>query len=237
MPKNVRNLANRRPTPRRRRSTAGPALANPRQPRALRTRKKLLEALERLLKKTDFEKIAVTEIAAAAGVSVGSVYAHFKDKDAFLTALIDLWRARISNRLDEALGADLIAEYKSYGGLRPALRAIIAGGYEQVADDAHIIRAIQNRLRLGNAKEWEAWRKLGAQGYETVALLIDVYKDEVRKRDKATAKRVFNFVLNACLAERCVYRDRGAYGVSGFSKKKFVDEMADLAYAYLNAPD
>lgn len=221
--------------PGRKGAAAEPAVANPRQPRALKTRKKLLAALEQLLKETDFEQIAVTDIAATAGVSVGSVYAHFKDKDAFLTALLDLWRDRVNERLNDALGADLIAEYKSYGGLRPALSAVIAGGYEQVAGDAHIIRTVQHRLRHGDAAEWKAWRKLSAQGFETVALLIDVYKHEVRRQDRDTAKKVFNFVMNACLAERCIYRNRGAYGVSGFSKKKFVDEMADLAYAYLTA--
>ncbi len=237
MPKTARNPASRRPMSSRKAPAARPALANPRQPRALKTRKKLLEALERLLKKTDFEKIAVTDIAKAAGVSVGSVYAHFKDKDAFLSALIDLWRGRVRDRLSEALAADLVSEFKSYGGLRPALHAIIADGYEQVVGDAHIIRAIQHRIRRGDAAEWEAWRKMGAQGFDTIALLIDVYKDEVRRRDKETAKRVFNFVLNACLAERCIYPNRGAYGVAAFSKKKVVDELTLLSYAYLTAPE
>jgi len=213
-----------------------PAVASPQQPRAVKTRNALLGALEQLLKKSDFEAIAVSEIASAAGVSVGTVYAHFKDKDAFLNALIELWRARIAERLDIALKSDLVSEYKAYGGLRPALQDIITGGYDQVTGDAHIIRAIQLRLRQGDAEEWKAWRKLGAQGYATIALLFDVYASEVRRKDKETAKKVFNFVLNACLAERCVYRDRGAYGVSGLSKKKFISELADLAYAYLTAP-
>lgn len=216
---------------------AKPVVSAPRQPRAVKTRNALLGALEQLLKTTDFESIAVVEIAAAAGVSVGTVYAHFKDKDAFLTALIELWRARITERLDIARKSDLISEYKAYGGLRPALQDIIAGGYDQVTEDAHIIRAIQLRLRQGDAEEWKAWRKLGAQGYATVALLFDVYASDVRRKDRETAKKVFNFVINACLAERCVYRDRGAYGVASLSKKKFVSELADLAYAYLTAPE
>ncbi len=208
----------------------------PRQSRAIRTREKLLAALEHLLKSQSFEDIAVTDIAAAAGVSVGSVYSHFADKDAFLAALLELWRSRIAERLRMVQQSDLEAEYRSCGSLYKALLVVVAHGHEQVSADAHIIRATEDYLRSCNAEEWRPWDELRREAYETIALLVDIYTDEVVHKDKEKAKKMLNYFLSISLAERCVNGEHGAYGAMALADAAFCDEVVQMTYAYLTTP-
>jgi len=58
----------------------------PQQNRSAETHQKLLEALDRLLKKHSFEELTVAQIAAEAGLTTGAIYRRFKDKRALLAA-------------------------------------------------------------------------------------------------------------------------------------------------------
>jgi AcrR family transcriptional regulator len=54
----------------------------------------VLGAAEELLARKGYEATSMAEIAAAAGVGVGTLYHHFPDKRALLLALIDDWGDR-----------------------------------------------------------------------------------------------------------------------------------------------
>ena len=84
----------------------------PKQDRAIRTREKLMSALERLLRTQEFENISVQDIAREAGVAVGSVYSHFKDKTAFLEALLAFWREQVEAQLAIAEAQDTRAAFR-----------------------------------------------------------------------------------------------------------------------------
>ena len=74
-------------------------MAKPLQKRALATREKILDGLETLLERKEFEMISIAELAREAGVAVGSVYSHYKDKEALLPALLDRQIARVEARV------------------------------------------------------------------------------------------------------------------------------------------
>ncbi|MGW0884702.1 TetR family transcriptional regulator [Streptomyces sp. NPDC002671] len=90
------------------------------QERSRRTQRKILAAAREALAEAGWEGVTVARVAAAAGVSVGSVYERFTDKDGLVHAVqhdvldevdADLHEAfdRLSDRVD--LGAEeLIAE-------------------------------------------------------------------------------------------------------------------------------
>jgi AcrR family transcriptional regulator len=67
----------------------------PRQPRALRTRARLLEAVEVLVAAEGPEAVTTTRVAAETGVSVGTIYRYFEDREALLLAAYDATVARI----------------------------------------------------------------------------------------------------------------------------------------------
>ena len=61
---------------------------SPRQPRAESTVSVIVEAAARILERRGFEGFNTNAVAAKAGVSIGSLYQYFPNKDALLSALI-----------------------------------------------------------------------------------------------------------------------------------------------------
>src|SRR3984957_11804022 len=59
-------------------------------PRILRSRRMLMEALARLLTEKEFEDISVQEIAAEATLNRATFYLHYPDKNALLQAMTDV---------------------------------------------------------------------------------------------------------------------------------------------------
>jgi AcrR family transcriptional regulator len=61
----------------------------PKQQRSRQTVEAVLEAVQRVLKRQGAEAVTTNRIAEAAGVSIGSLYQYFPDKQAIFTALYD----------------------------------------------------------------------------------------------------------------------------------------------------
>lgn len=67
----------------------------PRQPRALETRRRLLECVETLVAAHGPAAVTTTRLAAETGVSVGTIYRYFADRDALLLSAYDATVERI----------------------------------------------------------------------------------------------------------------------------------------------
>src|ERR1700753_1987359 len=68
-------------------------------PRILRSRRMLMEALSRLLIKKEFEEISVQEIADEATLNRATFYLHYPDKNALLQAMTGIrFRVLIARR-------------------------------------------------------------------------------------------------------------------------------------------
>jgi AcrR family transcriptional regulator len=92
-------------------------------PRILRSRRMLMEALAKLLMKKELEDISIQEIADEATLNRGTFYLHYPDKNALLQAMT------------ESRFRDLIARraitFTDCGG---ALRAIALGVCDYLAE-------------------------------------------------------------------------------------------------------
>lgn len=112
----------------------------PRKPRQERARYKvelILEATIRLLEKQDLDGLTTNAIAAAAGVSIGTLYQYFPNKAAILDALADREAAEMAARVvavmeDKAIqsaqariAAVVRAVAASYGQRRRAHRLVM----------------------------------------------------------------------------------------------------------------
>lgn len=89
------------------------AVAVPRQERALRTRAELLAATEALVAAEGSDAVTTTRIAAMTGVSVGTIYRYYPNREALLLAAYDATVERVVSVCAdylEALPADLPPE-------------------------------------------------------------------------------------------------------------------------------
>jgi AcrR family transcriptional regulator len=77
----------------------------PRQARARVTRDAILVGAERLLGREGPEALTTNRIADEAGVSVGSVYQYFPNKQAIIAALVDVYVSRFFEFFAAALEA------------------------------------------------------------------------------------------------------------------------------------
>src|SRR5260370_19084714 len=92
-------------------------------PRILRSRRMLMDALARLLMKKEFEDISVQEIADDATLNRATFYLHYPDKNALLQAMTEL---RFRNLIERRS----ITFTDCYG----ALRAIALGVCDDLAE-------------------------------------------------------------------------------------------------------
>lgn len=72
------------------------------QDRSKQTQAALLDAVETELKVSTVEALSVGDIAKRAGVSVGSVYFHFNNKQALINALVDRFVNELIATIDDA---------------------------------------------------------------------------------------------------------------------------------------
>jgi AcrR family transcriptional regulator len=101
------------------------------------TRRQLTDVMLRIVAESGLDRLTVREVAAAAGVSIGTVQHHFPTKDAMLAAAYGEVVSRIRRRLgDVRLGADV----------RRNLGAVLS---ELLPADEH--RAAETRVHLAFA--------------------------------------------------------------------------------------
>ena len=77
-----------------------------RQRRSKDTEHRLLDAAERLMLRSEWDDISISEIALAAGASVGGFYARFPSKDAMLATLHDRYEADRNAKFKQLFGRD-----------------------------------------------------------------------------------------------------------------------------------
>jgi AcrR family transcriptional regulator len=94
-------------------------------PRIVRSRRMLMEALARLLIKKELEDISVQEIADEATLNRATFYLHYPDKNALLQAMTDA-------RFRDLMGRRAISFTDCHG----ALRAIALGVCDYLAENA-----------------------------------------------------------------------------------------------------
>ena len=124
-----------------------------RQDRGQATRDQLVTEATRLFAERGFDATSVEAVLDAAGVSRGSLYHHFKSKDALFEAVLDAEEARIGEAtLTAALGA----------GDDP-LDVLRAGALEwiRLAGDPTVQRIVL--IDAPAVLGWERWREIEEQ--------------------------------------------------------------------------
>ena len=208
----------------------------PKQDRAIRTRENLMAALERLLRDQEFENISVQDIAREAGVAVGSVYSHFKDKTAFLEALLAFWRAQVEAQLEIAEAQDMRAAFAAMGSLRTALQEATKAVYLQTKESGHILRAVHTYARLHPEAEDDDWQALVVRSFAPISTLFEIYADEITLTDADLGTRMLGVFFNTIFIRTALMPQDTLLDVARIDSDTMIQEVADMAYGYLIQP-
>lgn len=199
----------------------------PLQERSQKTRDRLIEALESLLREGTFEQATVADIAERAGVSVGAVYRRFRNKDAFIPVLFDLYFQRLAEAGEER------PELDSAPDLREALRIQVRTAWAFIQDEGHILRAVQLYSRRHPELAGDEWDALRASARDGTRRLLEAYRDEVVHDDLDYAAQMVAYLLNTCLLERGLHPTLGVSAGMTVSEGDFLDGVADFAWKWL----
>ena len=94
----------------------------PKQDRAQATVEAILEASFQILESEGLSKLTTSRIAERAGVSIGTLYQYFKDRDAILAAM----GQRQGDEMRETITA-IVLDAPEAGGVRAIVRALMHG--------------------------------------------------------------------------------------------------------------
>jgi len=132
-----------------------------REEHAQATREAILVAARKLFTAEGYDSSSIDEIAAAARVTSGALYHHFRNKREIMRAVFAALEAELKDRITAAGGGAKSATE----AMRRSLRALFDACLE---DDIRSIVFEQAPRVLG----WEEWRKIDAK-YAT-GLLLDL---------------------------------------------------------------
>jgi AcrR family transcriptional regulator len=162
-------------------------MARPSDP-ALRQR--ILDAAQQVFEQKGFAATRMNDIAAAAGVSVGSIYLHFKTKEALCAALTDGFNHRV---LREAL--PLLAHKDAAQGLADAVRAALRIFEEQRTLLATLYLTIGFAPFVENGQMQNSASDIAV--YEALAAQLQARMDsgEYRRYDVGTAVQLITNLI------------------------------------------
>ena len=191
----------------------------PRQARSKATVDTILEATTRVLVKQGFDGLSTNAVAGAAGVSIGSLYQYFPNKEALVLALIE----RHMEEMNTAILAELTRVAKL--PLAEAARCVVELTIRAHAVDPELHRVLTEQVpRIGKLARL---REMDEICHRMVAGLLAARRNEIAIRDPDLAA----FILVSTI-ESVVHRAALLYP-QRLRDPRLVDETTLLVTRYL----
>jgi len=195
----------------------------PTQERAEVTVTALLDATAELLVRDGYAKTSTNRIAKRAGVSIGSLYHYFDDKDAIIRALVE----RVVQRQLAALSESLSSTYE----LEPeeGVRALIHAALESQKVEAELAHVLLTECPREGREDLDRRWKRRITEILTARMLAE--PERVRPRNVGLAAYV---LVHAVFA---VVRDALADRPELLAGPALENELTDLVVCYLRPED
>ncbi|MEZ5709814.1 MAG: TetR/AcrR family transcriptional regulator [Blastomonas sp.] len=191
----------------------------PKQQRAVVTADAIIEATRQIIVKEGFKKATTNRIAELAGVSVGSLYQYFPNKQAIVRTLIQHTVARAAARVRTTL-RDLMDM-----PLQPALREIMTMLVEVYKENDFILFRILEQVP--ELKGYTLNLAIEVHTYSTNLAFMEQHRAEIVVDDLHTA---------LLLIERAVISNIEnflAQNQTGISEDRLIEELTRMTYNYL----
>lgn len=192
----------------------------PKQRRSKEMVETILEATARVLVKEGYGEASTNRVAEVAGVSVGSVYQYFPNKESLVAALMD-------RHLDEMRG---IYEGK-FAELRNAPLEVAVRGLISASVEAHAVRPELHKVFVEQVPRVGDLGKIAEVGGRIEEELLDLlrrHRQEVEREDSGLAVFLILYgvesTIHAAVIERPEYVKDG----------RLADELTKLVLGYLS---
>ena len=184
----------------------------------------LLDATARVLTQEGYDRASTNRIAAVAGVSIGSLYQYFPNKEALVAALVARHVREMMDLMKSAIAE--MASHDLESSMRKLVRAMI---------DAHRVDPALHRVfdeqipRMGELIEIEAIER---EGFLLVRGYLDEHRDEIRVKDLDMATSICVTTVEALTHEVVTRHPEPTDAWTN----DFVEEVTRLLVGYLR-PD
>lgn len=160
----------------------------PKQQRSKATVAAIVEATTQLLVKEGFHNLSTNRIAEAAGVSVGSLYQYFPNKESVVAAVVEAFADREFERLAEQL-----ASFDPDTTLEEGIYRVINAMFEAKKREPELSKVLFEELPpIGQLDILKLWTE---RSVEVVKIALALRSDEVRDLDPEIASYV---IVTAC---------------------------------------
>jgi AcrR family transcriptional regulator len=182
---------------------------------------RIIEAASRVLSESGYDGSSAHQIAVEAGISSGSLYQYFPNKDAIVLAVLERFSAELADRIDTQLTATMHLPWREAG------RALLAAQFDVFTDNIGPLRTIIERLpQLGGASQLYALhQRMG----DLTRLYLLAHREQFRP-DLDINTAVWIIVeTSAQLAIRYVA------GQPAIPREQLIDEISAMFIGYLTA--
>lgn len=196
----------------------------PRQARSAATLARVLRAAEEIASSSGLEEMTITGVAQRAGVSVGTIYRRFEDKEQLITALTE----RMLERREEYVAERLRAAEPSLSGVMDAYANALLQSF---ADSSKLFPEL---MRARGTRALDRGARTITEIHRLLLEAAAPYAGQIRRSDAQTAlDTVARAVLGACFHNSV--RPDPATGAA--AQRRYAGELGDMAIAYLMTPD
>ena len=197
--------------------------ADPKQARSKQTKEKIVQAAIRLFQQRGYEKTTSNDIAAQAGVSVGSFYVYFTDKRQILFTIFD----RLADELYKNVFAGLKPEHLFDSDLRLKIRQAIAHTIDDKQKYSGLHRVVSELLLKD--PEFVARHKV------VMARALAKLHELISLANKAGLTCEIDVDATAFIVQRVVFDVSQDYvtGACELEKERAIDALADMIYRFV----
>ncbi|MBN9759089.1 TetR/AcrR family transcriptional regulator [Pseudonocardia sp. Ae707_Ps2] len=170
-----------------------------------------------------YDGASTNRIAAVAGVSPGSLYQYFPDKDAVLTEVLDRYLDAMEARVSRAF-LDSVATAGPGAGTAAAVRATLDALLDTFGEEPDLLRVIVEQLPRSPGGRRAAFAGRIDDLVTTVLLTRGAGDTDAARAAAWTVVRTVEHLTTGYVLER-----------PGFAREVVVDELTALVAGYLDA--
>ncbi|MGW1775563.1 TetR/AcrR family transcriptional regulator [Streptomyces sp. NPDC002104] len=196
----------------------------PQQARSAATLARVLRAAEEIASTDGLEEMTIAGVAERAGVSVGTIYRRFEDKEQLITALSE----RMLERREEYVAERLRTAEPSLAGVMDAYAHALLQSF---ADSSSLFPEL---LRTRGSRALDRGARTITELHRLLLEAAAPYADQIRRTPPQEAlDTAARALLGACFHNSV--RPDAATGEA--DRRRYADELGDMAIAYLLTPD